>query len=118
MAARAKIRTSSTRLTTAEPTAVTLRYVAVSRNGFSTMRSSPHSTPIGAQFTVPSAATVVTIDSTIMRSANLLDRRRHERRALVVRRAPHRPAQVVAGAVGARRQAVEAGGVAAQEALD
>src|SRR5689334_25231486 len=107
MAARAKIRTSSTRLTTAEPTAVTLRYVAVSRNGFSTMRSSPHSTPIGAQFTAPSASTVVTIDSTIMRSTDVLDGRRDERCALVVGHAPHRTSQVAGGAVGPRRQILE-----------
>jgi hypothetical protein len=54
--------------TTAARVATTLRYVAVSRNGFKTIGESSvpsHSTPIGAQFTVPSAATVVTMLSTI-----------------------------------------------------
>src|SRR5262249_35175678 len=65
MAARAKTRTSSVRFTTAAPVAVTLRYVAVLRNGLSTRASSAHSTPTGAIFTAPSAASVVTIVSTI-----------------------------------------------------
>src|ERR1051325_848781 len=83
------------------------------------MRSSPHSTPIGAQFTVPSAATVVTIDSTIMGGlAHLLDRRRHERRALVVWPPPPRATQVVGRAVGARRQLVEPRRIAMQEPFD
>ena len=40
-------------------------HVVVSRNGLSTSDSSPHSTPMDAQFTVPSRATVVTIVSMI-----------------------------------------------------
>src|SRR5262245_51038416 len=63
IAARANTRTSSVRFTTAARVDVTLRYVAVSRNGLSTMVSSDHSTPIGAMFTAPSAASVVTIVS-------------------------------------------------------
>src|SRR5438876_10348863 len=57
IAARANTRTSSVRFTTAAPTAATLRYVAVSRNGLRTMASSPQSTPIGAQFTAFAAST-------------------------------------------------------------
>src|SRR5262245_44842056 len=45
---------------------MTLRYVAVSRNGLSTITSSPHSTPMGAQFTRSSASTVVTMLSMII----------------------------------------------------
>jgi hypothetical protein len=71
MAARANTRTSSMRLTTAARVATAFRYVVVSVNGFSTMASGSvpgsHSTPIGAQFTTPSAAIVVTIVSTITR---------------------------------------------------
>src|SRR5262245_27114989 len=55
IAARANTRTSSVRFTTAVPVATTFRYVAVSRNGFSTIPSSLHSTPIGAQLIVLSA---------------------------------------------------------------
>src|SRR5205085_2129343 len=71
MAARAKIRTSSTRLMTALRTAETLRYVAVSRKGFNTILVSSsegsHSTPIGATLTRPDASRVVTMVSTITR---------------------------------------------------
>ena len=50
----ANTRTSSARFTTATRVATTIsRYVAVSRNGFSTMASAAHSTPIGAQFIGP-----------------------------------------------------------------
>src|ERR1044071_8058547 len=82
------------------------------------MRSSPHSTPIGAQFTAPSASMVVTIDSTIMRSAHVLDGRRDERYALVVGHAPHWASQVAGGAIGPRRQTLEPRGRSVQEALD
>src|SRR5438093_11637098 len=64
-AARANNSTSSVMLTTAVPIDVTFRYVAVSTNGLRTIDSSLHSTPIGAQFTVSSAPTVVTMVSTI-----------------------------------------------------
>jgi hypothetical protein len=57
------------RFTTAARVAETFRYVAVSRNGFSTIvspaASGSHSTPIGAQFTAPSADIVVTMVSII-----------------------------------------------------
>src|SRR5262245_59057839 len=66
MAARANTRQSSVRLTTAARVATTLRYVAVSRKGLRTIASFPHSTPIGAQLMAPSAATVVTMLSTII----------------------------------------------------
>src|SRR5215207_9966477 len=70
IAARAKRSASSVRLTTAAPVATTFRYVVVSRNGLTTIASSPHSTPIGATFTAPSGATVVMIVSMIMVAHN------------------------------------------------
>src|SRR5688500_8575077 len=78
IAARANTRTSSMRLTTAARVAETLRYVAVSRNGFRTIvspsTSGSHSTPIGAQLMAPSAATVVTIVSMITSSRSCRSR--------------------------------------------
>src|SRR5262245_4932022 len=112
MAARAKSLMSSVRFTTAVRVATTLRYVAVSMNGFSTMAASPHSTPIGAQLTVPSSATVVTIVSTITgRSPHQIDGRRNERVARLVpacspwRRRAGRLVNAFAP-VGARREAL------------
>src|SRR3954463_15418754 len=57
--------TSSVRLTTAARLVLRLRKVVVSRNGFSTMVSSPHSTPMGAKLMVPWVSLVVTMVSTI-----------------------------------------------------
>ena len=52
-------------------------HVVVSRNGLSTSDSSPHSTPMDAQFTVPSRATVVTIVSMITVQSVCLGIKRH-----------------------------------------
>src|ERR687897_92896 len=56
---------SSVRLTTAWRLAVTLRNVLVSRKGFSTRISSPHSTPMGAKLIAPPVSLVVTMVSRI-----------------------------------------------------
>src|SRR6185369_9312480 len=114
IAARANTLTSSVRLTTAVPVSTTLRYVDVSRNGFRTITSSPHSTPIGAQLIVLWAPpeTVVTMVSMITgESPNELDGRRHERR-----RSPSGLLGPRVGAVRPRRQFPGAG--AAEEAIE
>ena len=59
-AAWLKSRMSSVRFTTAAPVARRLRSVRVPRKGLMTIRSSPHSTPIAPQLTVPSGLIVVT----------------------------------------------------------
>src|ERR1044071_2758352 len=51
---------SSVTLTTAARVARRLRSVLVPRNGLTTIRCSPHSTPIAPQFTLPSGLMVVT----------------------------------------------------------
>src|SRR6476646_10295669 len=56
---------SSVRFTTATPVALRLRKVVVSRNGFKTIVSSPHSTPMGAKLMTPSGSLLVTMVSTI-----------------------------------------------------
>jgi hypothetical protein len=56
---------SSVRLTTACRVALTFRNVLVSRNGFSTMTSSPHSTPMGAKLIEPPVSLDVTMVSRI-----------------------------------------------------
>src|SRR6266516_3537182 len=65
VAPRAKSITSSVRFTTAAPVSRKLRNVVVSRNGLMTISASPHSTPIGAKFTLPAGSIVVRIDSMI-----------------------------------------------------
>ena len=51
--------------TTASPLERRLRSVRVPRKGLMTIRSSPHSTPIAPQLTVPSGLLVVTTVSRI-----------------------------------------------------
>ena len=64
-AARANTRTSSMRFTTAARVATQIAIGRRVEKRRGTTAPSPHSTPIDAQFTVPSSAMVVTIVSTI-----------------------------------------------------
>src|SRR3712207_2598631 len=63
--------TSSVRLTTALGRCSRFRNVVVSRNGFKTILSSSHSTPMGAKLILPRSSRVVTIVSTITGPARL-----------------------------------------------
>src|SRR5437762_12530016 len=84
------------------------------------MASSPHSTPIGAKFSVPSSAIVVTIVSTIIKgSSHQVDRRRHKRavRVAVPRHRFARPVHAVP-AVGAGRQLSGPRPIAVQETIE
>src|SRR3954451_12153986 len=89
---------SSVRFTTAAPLARRFRKVVVSRKGFSTMTSTPHSTAMGAKLMRPSPSIVVTIVSMITGPDARGAEPRQEMQGLPVHdRAPHRPPAALAG---------------------